>query len=91
LRSGDTVRHYPTNEVWLLAWADANRVSPCGWPETIALVKDCVLVEACSDIESAEMIKQWAEKEGSDYRISRCRELLSAMTPQAASAGEEER
>jgi hypothetical protein len=36
--TGDTVHHGPTGEDWLVAFVDGDKLSPLGWPETVAKV-----------------------------------------------------
>ena len=79
-RSGDEVKHLPSGEEWVLAWGDRDNVSPCGWPETIGNASDCELIRAASDSEYLEMITTWSNSQSKDYRILKCRKLLSAMT-----------
>lgn len=61
-RAGDVVRHRPSGETWVLAYAAAerNEVSACGWPESIAKADDCVLVEAATDEKHEEMLRRHA-------------------------------
>ena len=77
MKSADKVFHRPSGETWILAWADDKEVSPCGWPETIAKVSDCEMVEEATQEELEAMLKKWAEMEGnnSDYRVLRCRQM----------------
>lgn len=82
-RAGDVVRHRPSGETWVLAYAamERNEVSACGWPESIAKADDCVLVEAATDDKHEEMLREWAEKvqHSSDHRVSECRRQLKAV------------
>lgn len=49
-RAGDSVRHAPTGETWLLAADERNGEVVCaGWPESLAKTKDCALVRAADD------------------------------------------
>jgi hypothetical protein len=43
-KAGDTVKHGPTGETWLLI-----RVVPGGWPATMAHASDCALVSPIED------------------------------------------
>lgn len=88
MRAGDVVKHRPSGETWVLAWGDKerNEVSACGWPESIAKMSDCDLIEAASDEEHLKMLKEWAEKphfrdSGSeDYRAVVCKRQLRALS-----------
>lgn len=48
-RIGDTVKHRPSGETWLVAAVDGDSLYPAGWPESCARTADCELVEAASD------------------------------------------
>jgi DNA polymerase-3 subunit epsilon len=61
MRAGDTVKHLPSGETWVLAYADGPHVSACGWPESIAQASDCELVEAATDEQHVTMLRKWAE------------------------------
>ena len=75
MRTGDVVRHIPSGEEWLVAWADSTELIACGWPETFAKVEDCELIEACSDDEHWTLVKAVAASRGSSRSI-RCEHLL---------------
>jgi len=81
MRTGDTVKHIPTGELWTVAWADERELMPCGWPEGFAKVSDCELVEACSDEEHWRLVEEIAgmrpDPDGrGDGRQRRCFQLL---------------
>jgi hypothetical protein len=80
MRAGDVVRHEPTGETWVLAWADGRHVCPCGWPVTMALACQCVLLEAATNKQYRDMLRVWAGGEESDPRTRRCRRLLEEVT-----------
>lgn len=52
-RCGDTVKHGPSDETWEVAYADYERgkMSWAGWPEGMADIADCTLVEAVDDYQ----------------------------------------
>jgi hypothetical protein len=76
-RAGDTVLHHPSEEEWILACDEENgRVSPCGWPETLAEAKDCELIAAATEPERLAMLRTWEQLPGSDYRIRAARRQL---------------
>ena len=80
MKAGDVVKHRPTGETWLLAYAEGGRVSACGWPESIAEEADCELVKACSIEEHEAMLREWADKGcGRDHRVGVCRRQLSEL------------
>lgn len=63
-RAGDVVQHEPSGEEWVLAYSectpDGEKVSACGWPESIAKASDCLMVKRATDEEHVEMLRQWA-------------------------------
>lgn len=56
-RCGDTIKHIPSNENWVVAWADGNTVAPFGWPSSRANLIDCKLARQCSDREHVKLVK----------------------------------
>lgn len=60
LRCGDVVRHIPTDEKWVVAYADyeTGDMSWGGWPEGRARIADCELVRVASD----EVHRDWVER-----------------------------
>lgn len=88
LRAADVVRHRPSGEKWVLAYADMERgeVSACGWPRSIAKASDCDLVEAATDEQYEQMLRQWAEEvpksltgNDHDHRVGVCRRQLATL------------
>ena len=74
MRTGDVVRHKPSGETWVVAYADSYDVICCGWPETIARPEECELIEACSDEEYWKLVERVSHISG--LRGSRCAQLL---------------
>ncbi len=66
LKPGDTVKHLPTNEKWIIASMseDGALLCPGGWPETIAKTSDCELVESCTDEDHVLMLRAAAQSNG---------------------------
>lgn len=60
IRAGDHVRHRPSGEIWVVAFADyeSGDLAWCGWPEGVARIADCDLVEKASDDEHARIVAQ---------------------------------
>jgi hypothetical protein len=69
-RAGDHVKHLPSGEQWILAVAYLDEVYPCGWPETRAASKDCVLLRPATDAEHVEMLERWYRINRSDARTA---------------------
>jgi hypothetical protein len=67
LREGDIVDHGPTGETWVVSAVSGDELIPGGWPETIAKVSDCTLVELGTDDDHRDMVSQ-ARVSSSEYR-----------------------
>lgn len=75
--TGDSVRHKPSEEEWLVAYAEGGHVVPCGWPQTIAAEADCVLIRKASDAERLQLLRKMADM--SDATDRRCRHARLAL------------
>lgn len=73
IRAGDTVRHGPSGETWLVAAVHGVELAPAGWPEGIARIEDCTLVERCGDLEHVDMVERARRLPSPD-----CRRFMSA-------------
>ena len=69
-RAGDTVFHKPLGETWILAVDEFDgKVSPCGWPETIAESTDCELKQrACDAKRHSQLLESSKIKASHDIR-----------------------
>lgn len=63
--------HIPTGEYWVVAFAENNDLSWCGYPEGLAQLKDCQLIERCSDTEHREWVERFRDNKTMSYRRSR--------------------
>jgi hypothetical protein len=63
MRTGDAVLHKPTGETWTVAAVSplGDEIVCCGWPETIAKIDDCELVQACNDADHCELLARVCE------------------------------
>lgn len=77
MRTGDSVYHIPSQEEWVVAWADyqSGYMAPCGWPECEAKIVDCVVVRRANDAEADKLIRD-LEKSGR-RDASRARRLVA--------------
>lgn len=64
-RAGDTVRHRPSGEEWLVAcvcpppsFSTGGDFYACGWPATCARSEDCDVLERCSDEEHEDLLRR---------------------------------
>lgn len=57
INCGDTVRHRPSGEEWLVAAADvqADDLMWCGWPEGMARASDCDVTKRASPEEQRKL------------------------------------
>lgn len=77
MRCGDIVRHIPTGEKWVVAWAEGENMAWTGWPDGIAKVVDCILLKACSDEEHRRCVISWSVVED-DPRSARVMRIYGA-------------
>jgi hypothetical protein len=76
IRCGDHVKHRPTDEEWVVAYADyqTGKLAWIGWPEGRAEIDDCILIGAASDEQHTKYVDSWrrspARKDngGTDHR-----------------------
>lgn len=66
--SGDIVHHIPTGEDWIVAFVDGANISPLGWPETVAKLSDCLLLEKATPEDCAMQQKALLSLPESDVR-----------------------
>lgn len=53
IQRGDTVRHIPTGEEWIILRAEDGYVYPAGWPKSRARAADCELVRGATEKDIA--------------------------------------
>lgn len=70
-RAGDIVHHEPTNEDWVVAYVDGERLSWCGYPFGEAMASDCWLKKSCTDVEHRNWLEQIAKSDGKRARMAR--------------------
>lgn len=89
IRTGDTVRHRPSDEEWIVAFADytTGKLAPCGWPGCLAEIADCDLLESCPDIEHEALVETLRnmgnDRGGLDFRAVAIGRLYP-LSPKAA-------
>lgn len=77
-RCGDTVRHLPTGNLLEVAFARDTYLSWAGWPEGLAAISDCEVVERCTGEQHLAAVSRWLDGEhgaGTDYRRAWIRRL----------------
>lgn len=79
LRCGDRVRHLPTGEVWLVAYADygSGHLSWWGWPNGKAEISDCKRLYLCTDSEHRKAVAEWLKpsRRSGDSRAGKIRAM----------------
>jgi hypothetical protein len=75
--TGDTVKHCPTGEKWLVAYVKDDKLAWCGWPEGEANLCDCELIEVATSDDRYKLLKEMAKGNGtrSAYAQSRLNEF----------------
>ncbi len=62
IRAGDSVKHRPSGETWLVAVVVGKDLYWYGWPEGYAHVEDCDLIVACDDEKHRKALEDWGAK-----------------------------
>lgn len=78
MRTGDIVRHRPSGEEWLVAWADhqSGYMAPCGWPTCQAKIEDCTVVLMADDAANDKLIDELSRSGRTDaHRAAAIRAL----------------
>lgn len=78
IRTGDIVHHRPSDEEWVVAWADhqSGYMAPCGWPTCQAKIEDCAIIEAVDDATSDKLVDELSRSGRTDaHRASAIRAL----------------
>ena len=76
--TGDVVLHRPTNERWVVACVQGERLSWCGWPEGTANLADCELVEKSSPEGRLKLLQAMASMSTDDHRRRYAKRILEA-------------
>jgi hypothetical protein len=77
IETGDVVLHSPTGERLVVACVDGDRLSWCGWPEGMAALSDCTLVEKAGPEDKARLLEQLAALREPDHRGRHARATLA--------------
>lgn len=81
--TGDTVKHAPTGEQWIVACVQGDRLSWVGWPEGMAYLTDCTLVAKATPEQRDEMLRLLAALRGDDHRKRYAQHRLSLQQVKA--------
>ena len=74
MRAGDHIKHRPSGETWVVAYAEGDDVCAFGWPHSIARRSDCEMVKSVSEAEHRAMLIELSGL--SDSRGVRARRAL---------------
>jgi hypothetical protein len=78
---GDYVHHGPSNEDWVVAAVDGDRLYWCGWPfGGSAELSDCTLIKKAAEEKRDRLIRQLAESAGSEIPIVMARQRLKTAS-----------
>ena len=66
--TGDTVRHDPTGEKWIVAYVRGDRLAWCGWPEGEAALSDCTLITKATPDERDELLRRCLQARAKSMR-----------------------
>jgi hypothetical protein len=60
-RCGDHVRHRPSGEEWVVAFAepDRNEIAWAGWPDGRADLSDCDVIKVATEEEHRRAVQSW--------------------------------
>lgn len=86
LRCGDYVRHRPTGQELLIAWAEDGYASWFGWPPGQMRVDECDVLERCTDEEHAARVQQIVDSGTNDNENSLRPRVLRLYRPDLWSA-----
>jgi len=68
MKTGDTVKHNPTGETWVVAFSNEYELVPCGWPESYAKPEDCELIKKATYKERHNLLLDMAKLPIGDSR-----------------------
>jgi hypothetical protein len=77
--TGDTVRHSPSGEDWLVAYVAGGMLCACGWPCTLVPVSECALTEKATAENRLELLRQLANGQGDDPRKRYAQRALATI------------
>lgn len=74
--TGDTVKHGPTGETWIVAYVRGEYLAWCGWPEGEARLSDCTLIEKAGAEDRERLLREMAAMPEDDARRRYARTAL---------------
>jgi hypothetical protein len=79
IQTGDVVFHRPSGERWVTAFVEGRYLSWCGWPEGMAHLEDCELVEKATPESRDKLLRQMADMNSDDSRRRYARRVLGEL------------
>ncbi len=84
--TGDTVRHIPSDESWIVAFVEGGKLCACGWPCSLVPVSECVLIEKATPEARLKLLNDMASMKSSDPRREHARRALCAGASESTEA-----
>jgi hypothetical protein len=85
--TGDSVKHGPTGETWLVAYVRGDRLAWCGWPEGEASLEHCTLVSKATPEQRNKLLREMAESSNDGPRQRYARHRLDLETSAMKESG----
>lgn len=86
--TGDTVKHGPTGETWVVAYVEGDKLAWVGWPQGEANLSDCTLTEKATPESRISLLRAMAGVRGwnghVDRRVRVAQARLAAMDQPAS-------
>ena len=80
--TGDTVKHLPSGETWVVACVHENNLSPVGLLQVWAELSDCVLIKKATAQQKQDLLIQMAAMRNTeDYRCRYAKHVLGRSNP----------
>jgi hypothetical protein len=93
--TADHILHRPSGETWLVAMVEGDRLTACGWPESMVPVAECELLRKATPAERVKLLHDMARSSG--RRAIYAQSMLAepapapAAQPRTAEPGQPER
>ncbi len=88
--TGDTVRHIPSDESWIVAFVEGGKLCACGWPCSLEPLSDFALVRKAPLAERLQLLNDMASMKSSDPRREYAQRALRAATSSDEAATSED-
>jgi len=75
--TGDHIHHAPSGEDWVVAYVRGDKLCACGWPETLADLSDCTLIQKATPEQRLKLLTDMAKSDNGDTRTRYASERLA--------------